>query len=166
MDKIRSKYTHPDFQFASFRLSGLAFGIDIKNVREIIRYRTPEGRIPVIPFIEGFIAIRGIKVPVIDLRKRFSLKPSFTGATRIIIASIRSHVAGLTVDGRIDVSKGYKEAKMAPCKGSSAKPWSNCVEVCVETGKDGVNIIDLELLLTGEEVSVLKAPKESLFLKA
>ncbi|MBI2400565.1 MAG: chemotaxis protein CheW [Deltaproteobacteria bacterium] len=75
MKKARSKYSNPDFQFIRFRLSGHEFGLDVSAVREIIKYRAPEAcEYP--PFIEGFIRVRSILVPLIDLRKRFSLPPS------------------------------------------------------------------------------------------
>lgn len=162
----RSRHSHKDFHLALFRLSGVAFGIDVKSVKEVVRYVTPVGRIPAMPFMDGFITLRGLTIPVIDLRKRFSLKAGSSGSVRIIIAAIRGHVAGLAVDEVIDVSKGFAEVNLAPCGGSAGKPWSGCVGACVEAGGEAVNIIDLDRLLAEDEALSLKAPKEGAYLKA
>ncbi|MGB9662304.1 MAG: chemotaxis protein CheW [Moorellaceae bacterium] len=56
-----------------FELAGELYGLDIFDVREIIK-DTPVTRIPRTPaFVEGVVNLRGKLIPVIDLKKRFGL---------------------------------------------------------------------------------------------
>lgn len=166
MKKARSKYSSPDFQFVRFRLSGHEFGLDVSAVREIIKYRAPEtGERPV--FTEGFIRVRSILVPVIDLRKRFSLPPSPLESSMIIISSVDSLIAGLIVDAISDVTSGAKDLASKPS--AAGFPWDHLVEMEVETEGARVFILNAESILTPEEKAVLSGPlalKESDRLKA
>jgi len=87
MAKIRSKYTHPDFQYTCFSIDGMDFGIGIGCVKEIIRCRE---LIPVVDapdFIEGAVRLRSMAVPVVDLARRFDVRRK-SRPSRIIIASV------------------------------------------------------------------------------
>ena len=72
------------------------YGIEITKVREIIGIqrithvpRTPD-------YVEGVINLRGKVVPVVDLRKKFSLPAAdFTRETCIIVVEIRGNLTGL-----------------------------------------------------------------------
>ncbi len=86
-------------QFVSFRLSNEEYGIPILRVQEIIRYeeltRIPQSE----EFIDGVLNLRGRVVPVIDLRKRFTLTDAErNNATRIVVVEIDNQVVGLIVD--------------------------------------------------------------------
>jgi len=154
MKKARSKYSNRDFQFVRFTLSGHEFGLDVASVREIIRYRPPEtGCQP--PFAEGYIRIRSMMVPVIDLGKRFSLPPSGSESSMIIISSVDSLIAGLIVDSISDITPGAKDALKPP---SGGFPWDDMVECEVDSDGCRVKILDAALLLTPEERAALAGP--------
>lgn len=166
MKKARSKYSNPDFQFIRFTLSGHEFGLDVSAVREIIKYRAPEnGEYP--PFTEGFIRVRSILVPVIDLKKRFSLPPSPLESSMIIISSVDSLIAGLIVDAISDITPGARDLTSKPAVAGSK--WDHLVEAEVEFEGSRVLILSAESLLTPEEKAALSGPltlKESDRLKA
>ena len=162
MKSVRSKYAHPDFQFVRFRLSSFEFGIDIRSLKEIIRYR----EITVAPgmpsFIEGFIRLRSMVVPVIDLRKRYALDPVVAEPVRIIITLLNGYIAGLVVDEVADITAGCKELKLknegpGP-QGEGARPWDECVEAVIEDGRDSIMIIRLRELLRPDELSFFDGP--------
>lgn len=69
-------------------------------------------RIPGLPsFIKGVINLRGIIIPIIDLKKRFAIGDSeYTESTRIIIVSFNEIEAGLVVDSANDVIDIPKDA--------------------------------------------------------
>ncbi len=163
----RSKYSSSDFQFVRFTLAGHEFGLDVASVREIIKYRPLEtGCQP--PFAEGFIKIRSIMVPVIDLGKRFSLPPARRESAMIIISSVDSLIAGLIVDSISDITPGARDLalKTASCGGF---PWDNMVESEVDLEGCQVKILNAALLFTPEERSALNGPlptKETDRLKA
>ena len=60
-------------QLVSFELDGEEYGIDVLTVREIIRMPSIT-KMPNTPdYVDGIINLRGTVVPIISLRKRFSL---------------------------------------------------------------------------------------------
>ncbi|NSW92297.1 MAG: purine-binding chemotaxis protein CheW [Firmicutes bacterium] len=93
-------------QYVVFVLDGEYYGIDILNIQEITRYEAPT-RIPNMPsYMQGIINLRGNIIPVINLRKRFSLGSSeVTGESRIIVVNLFERKAGLLVDAVTQVTK-------------------------------------------------------------
>mgnify|MGYP006296316267 CR=1 FL=1 len=95
-------------QVLTFHLGGEVYGIDILDVREI-RGWTPVTRIPSSSdWILGVLNLRGVVVPVLDLRLRFSLgKAEFTPTTAVIVVSVGSpedaQLCGIVVDEVADV---------------------------------------------------------------
>jgi purine-binding chemotaxis protein CheW len=166
MKKARSKYSSPDFQFIRFRLSGHEFGLDVSAVREIIKYRAPEvGEYP--SFTEGFIRVRSILVPVIDLKKKFSLPPSPLESSMIIVSSVDSLIAGLIVDAISDITPGARDLTSKPT--AAGFPWDHLVDAEVESEGSRVLILNAESILTPEEKAALSGPlalKETDRLKA
>lgn len=62
-------------QFATFYIDGLFFGVEVRNVQEVIRYQHMT-RVPIAPaMIQGLINLRGQIVTAIDLRRRLELPP-------------------------------------------------------------------------------------------
>ncbi|MFQ5735743.1 MAG: chemotaxis protein CheW [Thermodesulfobacteriota bacterium] len=161
MKTIRSKYIHPDFQFVRFRMGDCDFGIDIKDLKEIIRYRDIT-EVPGTPsFVEGFIRLRSMAVPVIDLRKRFGIEPQGGEPTRIMIILLGGHVAGLIVDEVADIIAGGTELKLkseGQAGGRGAQPWSHSIEAVLEADGRHVHIIRLQELLTGPELRFFDTP--------
>ncbi len=90
-------------EVSAFRVGKEEYLIDLLRVREIIR------PIPVTPvrqgpaFIEGVIDLRGVIIPMIDLRKRFKLPAEETASTRYIIAVVNGRSIGLIVDEATDI---------------------------------------------------------------
>jgi len=157
MKKIRSKYSNPDFQFVRFSLAGREFGLDVASVREIIRYRAPVRGVS-LPFIEGYIGVRSMQVPVIDLKKRFSLPGAPLESSMIIIGLIDSLIAGLIVDSICDITLGAKDFTLGPS--GSGFSWDHLVEAEVESDGAHVLILSADSLLTPEEKSALSSPLE------
>lgn len=86
-------------QLVVFKLGNEEFGIDILNVKEIIRYQKTV-KVPDAPrFIEGIINYRDSVVPIIDLNKRFKLGGrEISDVTRVIIINIGDKQVGFMVD--------------------------------------------------------------------
>jgi purine-binding chemotaxis protein CheW len=65
---------NPDIQLACFSLGGKLFAVDIMRIREILlpqRLSAHPGK-PSVP--EGVINLRGVLIPVMNLRRRFALE--------------------------------------------------------------------------------------------
>jgi purine-binding chemotaxis protein CheW len=92
----------------TFSLGGEVYGVDILRVKEI-RGWSPVTRIPQTPAsMLGVLNLRGLIVPIVDLRVRFALKSAeFTPLTVIIVLSLRNEGAqreyGIVVDNVNDV---------------------------------------------------------------
>ena len=76
-------------QYLTLGLDGETFGIEIRNVREILDMR-PISKLPHAPnFLLGMIDVRGTSYPIVDLRIKLDLPSvSATEATRIIILDV------------------------------------------------------------------------------
>jgi len=86
-------------QVIVFNLGEERYGVDISQVREIIR-PTQITRIPNAPdFVEGVINLRGQITTIINLRKRFGMEPKpIDNNTRIIVVEFDNAVIGMMVD--------------------------------------------------------------------
>ncbi len=89
-----------------FSLAGKEYGINVKYVTSIEKItfitRVPNTK----PYIKGVMNLRGIIVPIIDLRTRFGLEEThYTEKSRILIISFEDITVGLIVDAANDVIK-------------------------------------------------------------
>ena len=91
-------------QLVVFDLASEFYGVDIGDVREIIRMQNVT-RVPGTPvYMEGVINLRGKVVPVVDLRKRLDLKVKpQTKESRIVVVDIGGKDVGVIVDGVTEV---------------------------------------------------------------
>lgn len=101
--------TRDDTQFLTFRLGNEQYGIDILRIQEI-RGWEPVSRVPNVPFWEkGVLNLRGVIVPVIDLRERLGFESAEYGpVTAVIVIRVipeqESRIMGLVVDEVSDVA--------------------------------------------------------------
>jgi purine-binding chemotaxis protein CheW len=91
-------------QFVTFQLGPETYGISILKLNEIIAYQSCT-TIPNVPsFIKGVLNLRGIVVPVIDLRERFNMElKDYDQFTVIMILDVAGRIMGLVVDAVSDV---------------------------------------------------------------
>jgi purine-binding chemotaxis protein CheW len=108
-------------EFLTFTLGPEEYGIDILKVQEIRGYdavttiaNTPE-------FIKGVINLRGIIVPIVDMRIKFKLENvTYDQLTVVIILNLASRVVGMVVDGVSDViALTPEQIKTAPQFGAT-----------------------------------------------
>lgn len=91
--------TGPASQWITFDLGDEKYGINVMQVREVLR--VPElAPVPGAPdFVMGIINLRGNVVTVVDARKRFGLPPRpIDDASRIVIIDSGGEVVGMIVD--------------------------------------------------------------------
>jgi purine-binding chemotaxis protein CheW len=91
-------------EFLSFSLGAEEYGIDILKVQEIRGYETVTRIANVPDFIKGVVNLRGIIVPILDMRIKFNLgKQSYDDLTVVIILNINNRIMGIVVDGVSEV---------------------------------------------------------------
>ncbi len=147
-------------KIAVFTIAGEEFGIELIKIVEIIKPRkvTPVPKVPA--FISGMINLRGKVIPVMDLRVRFSVKPS-SSRDKILIAKMHGEEIGLIVDSVKEIINIEKEQIASPPTiFRGLKP-----EYLKGIGKLGdrlIIILNLDSLLTAEEMVLLEERKENL----
>ena len=120
-----------DEQFIIFRLGDQDYGLPIAAVDEIARPPEQIARLPKAPaFVDGVMNLRGVVVPIVDLRRRFdiaarnlpSAKPTAGtgGSQRILVLALGGGKTGFMVDGVSEVMK-IPESAIHPAPEVSAE---------------------------------------------
>jgi purine-binding chemotaxis protein CheW len=146
-------------EFLTFRLGEEEYGIDILRVQEIRSYEQPT-RIANAPhFIKGVVNLRGVIVPIIDLRLKLGCEKSEYGDfTVVIVLNVRGRVIGAVVDSVSDVLELAKEQiKPAPELSSSIDANFITGIGTVKTG-DAMRMLilmDIEGLMSSAEMGLV-----------
>ncbi|MEX3628251.1 MAG: chemotaxis protein CheW [Burkholderia sp.] len=91
-------------EFLVFTLGDEEYGIDILKVQEIRSYDSVTRIANAPEFIKGVINLRGIIVPIVDMRIKFHLgRIEYDHQTVVIILNVAHRVVGMVVDGVSDV---------------------------------------------------------------
>jgi purine-binding chemotaxis protein CheW len=108
-------------EFLAFKLGSEEYGIDILKVQEIRGYEAVTRIANAPEFIKGVINLRGIIIPVVDMRIKFKLgQPVYDQFTVVIILNINGRVVGMVVDSVSDVTSLTEEQiKPAPDMGTA-----------------------------------------------
>ena len=108
-------------EFLAFTLGDEEYGIDILRVQEIRGYEAVTRIASAPEFIKGVINLRGIIIPVVDMRIKFQLgTPVYDQFTVVIILNVGGRVVGMVVDSVSDVTTLTREQiRPAPEMGSS-----------------------------------------------
>ncbi|MQY52579.1 chemotaxis protein CheW [Rhodocyclus gracilis] len=149
-------------QLVVFRLDKEEFGAPIDSVQEIVRVPEELTHVPKAPpFVEGVINLRGIVLPVIDLRRRLGLPAvERSDRQRVIVFLIAGVRTGFIVDSVAEVLKIHKSAiEPAPClSGEQAKLLARMANL--EKQKRMVQLIDPARLIENEDLDTLNEFKE------
>ncbi len=144
-------------QFVIFKLEEEHYGVNIVTVESIIKVQEIT-KMPHVPdFVEGITNLRGVVIPVIDLRKRFSLPQTVeTKDTRIIVVEMNGVMAGMVVDAVTEVVRVPEDNIEPP------SPMVSSVDTAFITGiakvdKRLIILLDLSKVLTGAEKEHLQA---------
>ena len=148
-------------EFLSFRLGGEEYGIDILRVQEIRSYEAPT-RIANAPhFIKGVINLRGVIVPIVDLRLKLGCESAeYTDFTVVIVLNVRGRVIGVVVDSVSDVlALGADNIKPAPQMSASVDAGYIMGMGCFKSGDVERMLIltDIEALMSSAEMGLMEA---------
>ena len=148
-------------EFLSFRLGGEEYGIDILRVQEIRSYESPTRIANAPAFIKGVVNLRGVIVPVVDLRLKLGCDTAeYNDFTVVIVLNVRGRVIGAVVDSVSDVlALGADSIKPAPELGSAVDAQFILGMGCVRTGDQERMLIlsDIEALMSSAEMGLMDA---------
>lgn len=102
---VRPEHAGGEFQeYLCFRVADEKYAVNIMDLKEIIKPREVT-EVPRVPgFVSGILSLRGIIIPVFDLRKRLGLaRVGETGKERIIVVKKGEEFCGVLVDEVIQV---------------------------------------------------------------
>ena len=140
----------------AFKLGDEEYGVDILNVQEI-REHDPVTRIANAPdFIKGVVNLRGIIVPIVDLRQCFHLDIRDNDQlTVVIVLNIANRVIGMVVDSVSDVIRiGPDDIRPAPRMGTAFD--ANFLLGLGTIDDRMLILIDIERLLSSEELGLIE----------
>ena len=108
-------------EILAFTLGKEEYGIDILRVQELRGYETVTRIANSAEFIKGVVNLRGIIVPIVDMRIKFKLgEPTYDQFTVVIILNILGRVVGMVVDSVSDViALTAEQIRPAPEMGSA-----------------------------------------------
>jgi purine-binding chemotaxis protein CheW len=151
-----------EIQMVIFRLAGEEFGLDIAQVREIIRMQaiTPMPKAP--EFIEGVINLRGAIIAVMDLAKRFGLpEAKRTEKSRIVVSEVKENTVGLIVDEVPEVLRIAEENIEATPEMIESQVHAEFIKGVGKLEDRLIILLDAERILSREEArQVSEAAKE------
>lgn len=142
-------------EYLTFCLGGEDYGVDILKVQEIRGYETATRLAGAPDHIKGVINLRGVIVPIVDMRIKFGLATAeYDQFTVVIILSLRDRVVGMVVDGVSDVMQ-LDAADIRP-----APEFGAALDTAHIVGLGTVNdrmliVLDIEKLMcdVGEDLS-------------
>jgi purine-binding chemotaxis protein CheW len=143
-------------QLVSFILDREEYGVEVLKVREIIRMPNIT-RVPNTPhYVEGVINLRGKVIPIISLRKSFSLDVAENdGRTRIMVMDMTNELTGFIVDSVAEVVRiTTGEIQPAPPV-VSGNVDQECIFGVINREDRLLILLDLERLFSQEEQLLL-----------
>lgn len=142
-------------EYLTFTLGNEEYGMDILKVQEIRGYDAVTVIANTPPFIKGVINLRGIIVPIVDLRIKFNLgNVSYDELTVVIILNLSNRVVGAVVDSVSDVlTLELDQIKAAPS-------LSTTLDTRYITGLGTVDermliLVDIERLMTSKDMELM-----------
>lgn len=143
-------------QYLILRLGAEEYAIDILRVQEIRSYEEPTRMVNSPSFIKGVINLRGVIVPIADLRLKLNVPTvEYNEFTVVIILNIQGAVVGAVVDAVSDV---------VTIDGASIKPapqFDNGIDArfivgLVKQGNRTLIVMNVEALMGGAELGMVR----------
>lgn len=156
---VENNFLEEQIQLATFRVGEEEYAINIMRIKEIVRMKeiTHVAKSP--EFVEGVITLRGMIIPVIDMRKRLGLEsvdPSRD--TRIIIVTVENIIIGLIVDHVAEVIK-VKSENIQPASPVIKGVDSEYIQGVCKLDNRIIIFLNLDEILTSHEKVILKKSK-------
>ncbi|MDN3919753.1 chemotaxis protein CheW [Roseateles violae] len=145
-------------EYLTFRLGAEEYGIDILKVQEIRSYEPPTRIANAPEFIKGVVNLRGVIVPIVDLRLKLGCPTAeYNSFTVVIVLNVRNRVVGAVVDSVSDVLELARDA-IRPAPELSAAS----VDTSFITGIGAVNdrmliLMDIEGLMSSADMGLMDA---------
>jgi purine-binding chemotaxis protein CheW len=142
-------------EFLAFKLGDEEYGMDILRVQEIRSYEPPTRMANTPDFIKGVVNLRGVIVPIIDMRIKFKLaQVNYDGFTVVIVLNIGHQVVGMVVDGVSDVIS-LTPAQLRPAPELAATIGNDHVLAIGSVEDRMLILLDIEKLMSSPEMGLI-----------
>jgi purine-binding chemotaxis protein CheW len=147
----------PSNEYLTFTLGKEEYGIEILKVQEIRGYEAVTRIANAPEFIKGVVNLRGIIVPVVDMRIKFKLgEANYDQFTVVIILNVAGRVVGMVVDGVSDVIQLAAE-RIRPAPDFSASSFDTSYITGLGTMDERMLIlVDIEKLMCGSDMALVE----------
>ena len=148
-------------EFLTFRLGAEEYGIDILRVQEIRSYEQPTRIANAPAFIKGVVNLRGVIVPIIDLRVKLGCETiAYNDFTVVVVLNVRGRVVGAVVDSVSDVL-ALKKDDVKPAPELNTTVDSSFI-TGIGTIKNGdvermLILMDIEALMSSADMGLIAA---------
>lgn len=144
-------------ELLTFTLGNEEYGIDILKVQEIRGYDAVTTIVNAPEFIKGVINLRGIIVPIVDMRIKFKLgNVSYDHLTVVIVLNVANRIVGIVVDGVSDVTT-LKPEDIKPAPEFGVGLDTQYLLGLGTVGERMLILVDIEKLMTSREMALIEA---------
>ncbi len=142
-------------EFLTFRLGSEEYGIDILRVQEIRSYEDPT-RIANSPhFIKGVVNLRGVIVPVVDLRIKLGCQSVvYDDFTVVIVLNVKGRVVGAVVDSVSDVLELPRD-QIKPSPDMNSSVDTAFITGIASVGERMLILMDIESLMSSPDMGLM-----------
>lgn len=143
-------------EYLTFRLGEEEYGIDILRVQEIRSYETPTRIANTPEFLRGVVNLRGVIVPIVDLRLKLSCQSAeFNPFTVVIVLNVKGRVIGAVVDAVSDVCElGGDQIKPAPTLNTAVD--MSFITGIANVGERMLILMDIEALMSASDMGLIE----------
>ncbi len=155
---VQSRDLEDERQLVCFRMLREEYGIDIMQVREIIRLEAITEVPGAPPFVAGIVNLRGNVLPVVDLRLRFGRgRGERSEQNRILVVEIEGRTTGLIVDAVSEVLR-VPESQIEPTPqildhGAAGRYLAGIAKL--DGGRRTIILVNTDTVLQAEELAAL-----------
>jgi purine-binding chemotaxis protein CheW len=143
-------------EILTFTLGKEEYGIDILKVQEIRGYEVATHIANAPEYIKGVVNLRGVIVPIIDMRVKFGLPATYVETTVVIILNLGKQVIGIVVDGVSDVIQlKPDQIKPAPEFGSSFD--TRYIQGVGAVDERMIILVDIERFFSSDEMRMIQS---------
>ena len=143
-------------EFLAFKLGAEEYGIDILRVQEIRSYEEPTRIANAPAFIKGVVNLRGVIVPIVDMRLKFNLEQvNYDNFTVVIVLNIGNRVVGMVVDAVSDVITLTPE-QLRPVPEFNSTIASDHLLAIGAVGQRMLILVDIEKLMSSSEMGLIE----------
>ncbi len=160
--KQSTRHANSGREFLTFRLGTEEYGIDILKVQEIRSYEQPTKIANAPAYLKGVVNLRGVIVPIVDLRVKFNCvnemgEAEMNSFTVVIVLNVKGRVVGAVVDSVSDVMQ-LSDQVIQPAPEMSA----SVIDTSYITGIANVSerlliLMDIEALMSSAEMGLINS---------